>query len=126
MYIRHITNVTVEKGTVHLSSASLSKESLNSAVLNILNTFRQYRKGHKLDILIVCRFEYSLEASQKISGLLASFRSIAKRHHFHMRTTRTEDSKTYISKSGETWVYKVELEFTKEFWKANKQQELPL
>lgn len=126
MYIRHITNVTVEKGTVHLSSASLSKESLNSAVTNILNTFRQYRKGHKLDILIVCRFEYSLEASRKITGLLASFRSIAKRHHFIMRTVRTEDSKTYISKSGETWIYKVELEFTREFWKANKQQELPL
>lgn len=126
MYIRHITNVTVEKGTVHLSSASLSKESLNSAVLNILNTFRQYRKGHKLEILIVCRFEYSLEASRKISGLMASFRSIARRHHFIMRTVRTEDSKTYISKSGETWIYKVELEFTKEFWQANKQKELPL
>lgn len=126
MYIRHITDVSVEKGTVHLSSASLSKESLNLAVTNILNTFRQYRKGHKLEILIVCRFEYSLEASQKISGLLASFRSIARRHHFIMRTVRTEDSKTYISKSGKTWIYKVELEFGKEFWKANKQQELPL
>ena len=126
MYIRHITNVTVEKGTIHLSSASLSKESLNLAVTNILNTFRQYRKGHKLEILIVCRFEYSLEASQKISGLLASFRNIARRQHFKMKTTRTEDSKTYISKYGETWVYKVGLEVTREFWKANKQKELPL
>ena len=126
MYIRHITNVTVEKGTVHLSSASLSKESLNSAVTSILNTFRQYRKGHKLDILIVCRFEYSPEAAQKISGLLASFRSVARRHYFKLKTTRTDDPKIYISKSGETWIYKVEVEFTKEFWRVHKQKELPL
>lgn len=51
-------------------------------------------------------------------------RAKAKALGFNMRTIRTEDSKTYISKSGETWVYKIELKFATNFQKIQK--ELPL
>lgn len=126
MYIRHVTNLSWANSAMHIGGNTLSKENLTSAVLNILETFRQYRKGHKLDILIICRFEYDPKVAQQLGGILGGMRSIAGQHHFRMRTVRVDDPKVYISKFGETWVYKVELEFMKSFWAANKQKELPL
>lgn len=124
MYIRHVTNLSWEDSTMYIGGNTLSKENLNSAVLNITNTFRQYRKGHKLDLLIVCRFPYDPKVAQQVGGTLGAMRGKAATLGFNMRTIRTEDSKTYISKSGETWVYKIELKFAPNFHKIQK--ELPL
>lgn len=112
MQIRHVTNChySLQKKKLELNCGPANKENLHSNVLNMIETWRLYSKGHKLEMRIVVSKPAGMKRGRDVSGLLASFRFAAARLGWKMSTTFIVDPKAYYPKDENRWVYKVLLE----------------
>lgn len=95
---------------MELNCGPASKENLHSNVVNMIETWRLYNKGHKLEMRIIVTKPLGHNRGRDVSGLLASFRNAAARLGWKMHTVFIVDPKAYYPKDENRWVYKVILE----------------
>lgn len=74
---------------------------------NIIDTYKAYHAGHKLDIRIVFRWPKEESCGRKASGYLLAFRKIATDFNCTMDTIPVEDPKLYNPKDEVQRVYAV-------------------